>query len=97
MNYPNIEEWIMNELYQELLKMPLWTASAFEKDGAFYVDEIRLRLLTKLISSYWKKYPHENTENTKEVASYIYEKKTENYIPLLRQAWDISYKNYGPI
>jgi len=90
-----IEEWIMNELYQELLKMPLWTASAFEKNGAFYFDEIRLRLLTNLISSLWKKYP-ETADNTKEVARYIYEFKTEKYIPLLRQVWGISYQNYGP-
>ena len=97
MNYPDIEEWIMNELYAELLKMPLWTVSAFEKDGKFYFDEIRLRLLTQFISSYCKKYPHENTENTKEVSNYIYEFKTEKYIPLLRQVWGISYQNYGPI
>ena len=96
MDYSNIEEWIMNELYQELLKMPLWTASAFEKDGAFYFDEIRLRLLTNLISSWLKKYP-ETADNAKERAIYIYKFKIENYMPLLRQVWGISYHNYGPI
>ena len=86
----------MNELYQELIKMPLWTASAFEKDGKFYFDEIRVRLLTNLILAWWKKYP-ETAENAKEVARYIYEFKTENYIPLLKQAWGISYNLVGPI
>jgi hypothetical protein len=92
-DYSDIEEWVKNELYQELLKMPLWTASAFEKDGQFYCDEIRTRLLTKLIASWVTKYPYFNDD----VGRYIYDFKTEAYMPLVRQVWGISYDNYGPM
>ena len=90
-DYTDIEEWVQNELYLELLKMPLWTASAFEKDGQFYIDEIRTRLLTKLVSKWIMKYERSNDV----MRRYIYDFKTEAYIPLLRQAWGISYTNFG--
>ena len=83
----DLDEWVMNELYQDLIKTPLWTASAFEKDGEFHFDEIRQRLLHYLIVKLVDKYDCPNEEvKTK----YKYTYKVTDYLPLLRQAWGIS-------
>ena len=80
-----MEEWIMNELYQELIKMPLWTSAAFDKDGEFFFDTIRENLVMYLIHKWIKKCPSDRYDST-----YYVKYKLADYVPLVRQAWGIS-------
>ena len=81
----DMDSWIKTELYQDLIKMPLWTASAFEKDGVFYFDELRYRLMFHLIQKLADKCPPYLKED-----KYLDKFAMDSYKPLLRQAWGIS-------
>jgi len=84
-----IDEFVMNELYEELIHMPLWTAVAFEKDGEFHFNEERSRLLHYLVVNVLEKHPeYERSSKTIYYCSYL----QKDFIPLLRQAWVISAK-----
>jgi hypothetical protein len=83
-----MEEWIMNELYQELIHMPLWTSAAFEKNGEFFFDTMRENLLAYLILQWAKKCPLSED-------NYMYKYKISTYMPLIRQAWGISTTQMG--
>jgi len=82
----NLDEWVQNELYQELLEMPLWVASAFstkENDKVvFILDEVRIRLVHYLICKWVDKAPFDKINKINYKSHYDIEK----YKPLLRQA-----------
>jgi hypothetical protein len=81
----DMDNWVKTELYQDLIHMPLWTASAFEKDGAFYFDELRYRLTFHLIQKLADKCPPYIKDK-----NYIHQFVMESFKPLIRQAWGIS-------
>lgn len=54
-------EWVQNELYQELLQMPLWTNAAFGtlKEGDILKpDDPRYRLIFYLVNNHIHKMPN---------------------------------------
>ncbi len=55
-----MKEWIENELYSELLQMPLWTAAAFEslKEGdVLSPEDARYQLIVYLCVKHVNKVP----------------------------------------
>ncbi len=83
----DIDEFVNNELYQELINMPHWTAVAFEKDGEFHFNEDRSRLLHNLIVNILDKHPEYEPSSRVMFFGSI---RLKDFIPLLRQAWGIS-------
>lgn len=79
-----MEEWVMNDMYEGLLKMPLWVLSAFGSlnDGdTLRTGDVRLELIYWLVVQSMNKCPTEfyNTD-------YRSEWKVGPYIPLVKQA-----------
>ena len=61
-----MKEWIQNELYEELINMPLWTLSAFSslKDGdVLKKDDIRRDLIIHLVMNHIEKVPSNIYDN----------------------------------
>jgi len=89
----DFNEWVKNELYQELLEMPLWVASAFstkENDEyVFNLDVLGIRLVHHLICKWVDKAPFNKIDKI----NYKLHYDIENYKPLLRQVWALSYDN----
>ena len=89
----DLDEWVQNELYQDLLQMPLWVAAAFstkENDKVvFNLDEPRIRLVHHLICKWVDEAPFDKIDKINYKLNY----DIENYKPLLRQAWSWSYDN----
>ncbi len=89
----DMHTWVANELYQELLQMPLWVQCAFGKKNEaggseFVFEEIQYRLATYLILKTMDRCPSYNY-NT----DYRHDWRMHMFIPLFRQAWvNISYK-----
>jgi len=79
-----MEEWVMNDMYEGLLKMPLWVLSAFGslKDGdKLCTGDVRLELIIWLVVQSMNKCPPQFYDN-----DYRHEWKTAPYIPLVKQA-----------
>lgn len=61
MSVVTMKEWLQNELYTELIQMPLWTLSAFGdlKEGLrLDPDNPRYRLITYLVCNHIGKCPN---------------------------------------
>ena len=79
-----MEEWVMNEMYEGLLKEPLWVFSAFGmlKDGdVLRRGDVRLELIYSLVIEYMDKCPPRFYDN-----DYRHDWKVAPYIPLVKQA-----------
>jgi hypothetical protein len=79
-----MEEWVMNDMYEGLLKMPLWVLSAFGSlnDGDILrTGDVRLELIIWLVVQSMNKCPPQFYNN-----DYRHEWKTAPYIPLVKQA-----------
>ena len=78
----DMKVWVMNELYSELIAMPLWVSCAFDRDGEFVFEKSQQRLAAYLIGKQmgrcppyaYNRYYHENAT-------------VESYRGLFRQAW----------
>lgn len=80
-----MEEWAMNNLYEELIKNPLWTLSAFgflEEGQGIQSDDVRFKLITYLVTQHLNKCPAELTDE--EYRSWKW--KTSDYFPVVKQA-----------
>ena len=79
-----MEEWVMNDVYEGLLKMPLWVLSAFGSlnDGdKLRTGDVRLELIIWLVVQSMNKCPSQFYDN-----DYRHEWKTAPYIPLVKRA-----------
>jgi len=79
-----MQEWVMNDMYEGLLKMPLFVLSAFGslKDGdKLCTGDVRLELIIWLVVQSMNKCPPQFYDN-----DYRHEWKTAPYIPLVKQA-----------
>jgi hypothetical protein len=87
-----MEEWVMNDMYEELLKMPLWVLSAFGStkrlrkmelnDGdVLHKGDVRLELIRWLVMQSMDKCPPRFYDN-----DYRHNWKVAPYIPLVKQA-----------
>jgi len=79
-----MEEWVMNDMYEGLLKMPLWVLCAFGslKDGTrFRPGDVRLQLIHWLVVQSMDKCPPQFYDN-----DYRHDWKVAPYIPLVKQA-----------
>ncbi len=79
-----MEEWVMNDMYEGLLKMPLWVLCAFGslKDGdRFRPGDVRLQLIHWLVVQSMDKCPPQFYDN-----DYRHDWKVAPYIPLVKQA-----------
>ena len=89
----DMHTWVVNELYEELLKMPLWVSCAFGKKNEvggteFVFEEVQERLATYLILKHMERCPsyYYNTHHR-------HDWKMHMFVPLFKQAWvNISYK-----
>jgi hypothetical protein len=82
-----MEEWVMNELYEELLKMPLWIVSAFGRDGEFYLDAVRETLISHLVRKHIDRYPHLTLPFPSHDNDFRRSIPLTNIIPLFKQAY----------
>jgi len=76
-------DWVQNELYSELIHMPLWTVSAFDKmqvGDSLKPDDILYKLITHLVL----KHMHNNKcpYNT----DHRHNWKVSQYIPMIKVA-----------
>ena len=83
----DMHTWVANELYQELIKMPLWLQCAFgkknEAGGAEFVfAEAQDRLATYLILKTMERCPSYNYNE-----DYRHDWKMHMFVPLIRKAW----------
>ena len=79
-----MEEWVMNDMYEGLLKMPLWVLSAFGSlnDGdVLHKGDVRLELIRWLVMQSMDKCPPRFYDN-----DYRHNWKVAPYIPLVKQA-----------
>lgn len=79
-----MEEWVMNDMYEGLLKMPLWVLSAFGafKDGdVLRSGDVHLELIYWLVVQSMNKCPPQFYDN-----DYRHDWKVGPYIPLVKQA-----------
>ena len=79
-----MEEWVMNDMYERLLKMPLWVLSAFGSlnDGDILrTDDMRLNLIRQIVVESMNKCPPRFYDN-----DYRYDWKTTSYVPIVKQA-----------
>ena len=84
--------WVANELYQELLKMPLWVQCEFGKKNEaggseFVFTDAQDRLATDMILKTMNRCPPYNYNE-----DYRHDWKMNMFVPLIRKAWvNISY------
>jgi hypothetical protein len=89
----DMHTWVMNELYQELLKVPLWVQCTFGKKNEaggseFVFGKTQYHLATDMILKTMNRCPPYNY-NT----DFRHDWKMRMFVPLFRQAWvNISYK-----
>lgn len=76
-----MSEWVQNELYQELIQMPLWVMSAFIKDGEFHINTLNKKLIVYLVVNKMNRCPARFYNN-----DYRHSWQIEEYIPLFHQA-----------
>lgn len=79
-----MEEWVMNDMYEELLKMPLWVLSAFgslNNGDVLRTGDVRLELISWLVMQSMTKCPPHVYDN-----DYRHNWKVAPYIPLVKQA-----------
>ena len=79
-----MKEWLQNELYQELLKMPLWTLSAFGflNDGDILrSDDVRYNLIIHLVMNHIEKVPGNVYDN-----EYRHSWKVKDFIETIKFA-----------
>jgi hypothetical protein len=79
-----MEEWVMNDMYEGLLKMPLWVLCAFgslEDGDRFRPGDVRLQLISWLVVQSMDKCPPQVYDN-----DYRHNWKVAPYIPLVKQA-----------
>ena len=79
-----MEEWVINDMYEELLKIPLWVLSAFGslKDGdELRTSDVRLGLIRWLVVQSMDKCPSRFYDN-----DYRHNWKVDPYSPLIKHA-----------
>tara|TARA_R110000868_G_scaffold263774_2_gene522409 strand:- start:594 stop:890 length:297 start_codon:yes stop_codon:yes gene_type:complete len=74
--------WVANELYEELLKMPLWVTCAFERNGEFVFEEVQQRLATYLILKQMDRCPPYSYNR-----DFRHNWKMSEFVSLFKQAW----------
>lgn len=87
----DMHTWVANELYEELLKMPLWVACAFGRNGEFVFEKQQHRLAMYLILNHMKRCPP-YAYNT----DYRHDWKMSKFVPLFKQAWQLGEKKATP-
>jgi len=84
-----MEEWVMNELYEELIHMPLWTLAAFKMEEGAVIDEVKLNLMTYLVTKHMNRVPSALYDN-----DYRYEWKLKTFVPVFKSAVNILSKKF---
>jgi len=58
--FTDMEEWVLNDLYEQLIQMPLWVQSAFgslRTGDVLAKDDVRITLITHLVCKTMDKCP----------------------------------------
>ena len=79
-----MEEWVMSQLYEELLSMRLWTLSAFgdlKKDDVLASDSVQYQLLTYLVLQWMNNCPRRFYDGDTR-----HDWNASTYVPVVRQA-----------
>lgn len=79
-----MKEWIQNELYSELIEMPLWTKAAFGslKEGDILTkDDSRYILIKYLVSKHISTVPKDIYDN-----DYRHNWKVSDYVETIKYA-----------
>ena len=84
-----MEEYVQNELYQELIQMPLWVTAAFSNQGRseFYLDEIRIQLIAHLVVKVMDRCPSNYYDK-----DYRINWKTKDFIQVFKSAYQACLK-----
>jgi hypothetical protein len=84
-----MEEWVMNELYEELIHTPLWTLAAFKMEEGAVVDDVKVNLMTYLVMKHMRKVPNKLYDN-----DYIHTWKLKTFMPVFKSAINILSKRF---
>ena len=79
-----LKEWVQNDLYEELIHMPLWTLSAFGhlKDGDIIKgSDVVCKLIKYLIQKHIEKSPYAGN-----LKQFTYTWSVSEFIPLIKTA-----------
>jgi hypothetical protein len=84
-----MEEFVKNELYRELIQMPLWVTAAFSNQGRseFYLDEIRIQLIVHLVVKVMDRCPSNYYDK-----DYRINWKTKDFIQVVKSAYQACLK-----
>jgi hypothetical protein len=84
-----MEEFVKNELYRELMQMPLWVTAAFSNQGRseFYLDEIRIQLIVHLVVKVMDRCPSNYYDK-----DYRINWKTKDFIQVVKGAYQACVK-----
>ena len=84
-----MDEFVKNELYRELMQMPLWVTAAFSNQGRseFYLDEIRIQLIVHLVVKVMDRCPSNYYDK-----DYRINWKTKDFIQVVKGAYEACVK-----
>ena len=82
------EDWVQNNIYAELIGMPIWLHTAFTRDGKFEIDQNGIRLIYYLVTVARAKCP---TWNNDKISDPI---DIDAYMNLVEKAWTDTRKQY---
>lgn len=90
MSFNYMSQFVKMNLYEELIKMPLWVVAAFSNKDIreFYLDEIRVQLIASLVIKVMDRCPIQLYNN-----DYRHNWKTQEYINLVKDAYTVCLKS----
>lgn len=91
MSFTPMSEFVKMNLYEELIKMPLWVVAAFSNNKGiceFYLDEIRVQLIASLVIKVMDRCPLQLYNN-----DYRHNWRTQEYINLVKDAYTVCVKS----
>lgn len=77
-----VQEYLINELHQELLQMPMWTYAAFDSlqdSDSLQSSDPRSQLIRYLVNNHIQKMP-----KNRESRDYLYSWKAEDFVPVIK-------------
>jgi len=83
-----MQEWVQNDLYEQLLAMPLWLHSAFghlKTGDVLSKDSVQIKLIHYLVLKTMDKCPYYESE-------YRHNWSTKEYIELIKNALKVTEK-----
>jgi hypothetical protein len=84
-----MEEWVMNELYEELIHEPLWTLAAFKIEEGTEPDKAKVNLMTYLITCHMNRVPNALYDN-----DYRHDWKLKTFVPVFKSAVNTLSKRF---